>query len=346
MTLRGMRKASSYTGPMTTRSGDLELDEVRPDLWELRLPIPFEDGRINCFLLREGDAVDMIDCGMKEERSLGLIAEAIRAVAGARGHLRRLVVTHIHPDHYGGAGEIIGRNGAELFLHRLEVPMVHPRYLEIDQLVDEVGRFLEVHGVPSPEAEVLKNASRRFRDFVTPADPALQLDGSESVQLGGRRLRVEWTPGHSPGHVCLWDPDENLLFAGDQLLPDDTPNIGLHPQSTPNPLDDYLAGLRRLLALQPALVLPAHGRPFTAAGERVATLVQHHRRRKDQILELVGGGEMTAWEVTTAVWGERPNLLEMRMALHEGLAHLQSLSLDGRLEKRATTGAISWRRAS
>src|SRR5919202_5985041 len=145
MTLRGMRKASSYTGPMTTRSGDLELNEVRPDLWELRLPIPFEDGRINCFLLREGDAVDMIDCGMNEERSLGLIAEAIRAVAGASGHLRRLVVTHIHPDHYGGAGEIIGRNGAELFLHRLEVPMVHPRYLEIDQLVDEVGRFLEVH---------------------------------------------------------------------------------------------------------------------------------------------------------------------------------------------------------
>ena len=323
----------------------LELSEVSPDVFELRLPIPWEDTHINCFLLPDGEHVDMIDCGMSSRESFGMIADALRALGGPGARLRRLVVTHIHPDHYGGAGVMTQRYGADLYLHRLEVPMVHPRYLEIDQLVEEVGRHLQVHGVPDAEADFLKNASRGFRQFVKPALPVLQLEGTELVELGRRRLRVEWTPGHSPGHVCLFDVGSRALFAGDQLLPNASPNIGLHPQSTPNPLDDYLEGLERLAGLEPSLVLPAHGRPFTGAAERVGELRDHHRRRKDQMVELVGDGELNGWQVATAVWGIRENLHEMRMALQEGLAHLQSLSREGRLEKLATPAAITWRRA-
>jgi glyoxylase-like metal-dependent hydrolase (beta-lactamase superfamily II) len=323
---------------------DLHLSEVSAGVWQLRLPIPWEDGHVNCFLLPEGGAVDMIDCGMSSDESLALIWSAVERLAGRGAQLRRLLVTHIHPDHYGGAGEITQKAGAELYLHRLEVPMVHPRYLEIDQLVGEVGRYLRIHGVPEKEADFLKHASTWIREFVKPAEPALQLDGTEMLQVGGRRLRVEWTPGHSPGHVCLFDPADGLLFAGDQLLPDSSPNIGLHPQSTPNPLDDYLVGLRRIEELRPSLVLPSHGRPFTAVPERVAQLVDHHRRRKEQMLSVLDAGEMNGWQVAVAVWGLRPNLHEMRMALQEGLAHLQSLSREGRLEKRASPSAISWRR--
>jgi glyoxylase-like metal-dependent hydrolase (beta-lactamase superfamily II) len=326
----------------TTLSGSLS--EVSSGVFELRLPIAWEDSHVNCFLLPDGDRVDMIDCGMSAEESFDLIRAAVRELAGPRGRLRRLVVTHIHPDHYGAAGELTERDGAELYLHRLEVPMVHPRYLEIDQLVEEVGRYLEVHGVPDAEADFLKNASRGFRQFVKPAAPALQLDGSEQLDMGRTQLRVEWTPGHSPGHVCLFDHDSGVLFAGDQLLPNNSPNIGLHPQSTPNPLDDYLAGLERLVALSPSLVLPAHGRPFVDAAGRASELLEHHRRRKEQMVELIDGRELNGWEVATAIWGVRQNLHDMRMALQEGLAHLQSLSVECRLEKRATPAAVTWRR--
>ncbi|HZU19205.1 MAG TPA: MBL fold metallo-hydrolase [Candidatus Dormibacteraeota bacterium] len=330
---------------MNMEQMDLELTEVCRGVYRLRLPIPFEDGHVNCFLLpRRGGVLDMIDCGMGSEESFALVRAAIRELGGPGGRLGRLVVTHIHPDHYGGAGEMTEGEGAELYLHRLEVPMVHPRYLEIEQLVEEVGRYLEIHGVPHEEADFLKNASRHFRKFVRPAHPRLQLDGTEVLELGERRLRVEWTPGHSPGHVCLFDLDSGILFAGDHLLPELTPNIGLHPQSTPNPLDDYLTGLRRVAELRPAMVLPAHGAAFTAVAARVADLVQHHERRKAQIEAIVGDGELDAWRVAVAVWGRRENLHDMRMALQEGLAHLQSLSFEGRLEKRATPAGITWRR--
>jgi glyoxylase-like metal-dependent hydrolase (beta-lactamase superfamily II) len=327
---------------MFASSDDLALTEVSAGVWQLRLPIPWEDGHVNCFLLPEDGEVDMIDCGMSSDESLALIWRAVERLAGPGARLRRLLVTHIHPDHYGGAGEITRRAGTDLYLHRLEVPMVNPRYLEVEQLVEEVGRYLLIHGVPEEEAEFLKNASTWIREFVKPADPALQLDGTEMLQMGTRRLRVEWTPGHSPGHVCLFDTTDGLLFAGDQLLPDSSPNIGLHPQSTPNPLDDYLGGLRRIEQLSPSLVLPSHGQPFSAVSERVGYLVDHHRRRKEQMLSVLAGGEMNGWEVAVAVWGLRPNLHEMRMALQEGLAHLQSLSREGRLEKQASPSAITW----
>jgi len=317
--------------------------DVGPGVWQLPLPIAWENGSVNCFLLPDGEQVDLIDCGMNAEESFALIRAAVAELAGPRGRLRRLLVTHIHPDHYGGAGELTERDGAVLFLHRLEVPMVHPRYLEIDQLVEEVGRYLQVHGVPEAAADGMKNASRGMREWVRPAPPALQLDGTETIEMGRRRLRVEWTPGHSPGHVCLFDLESRLLFAGDTLLPDMSPNIGLHPQSTPNPLDDYVEGLDHLMTLQPVLVLPSHGQPFTAARERVRDLRSHQERRKGQILEVIGGDELSGWQVAVAVWGHRESQMEMRLALQEGLAHLQSLSRAGRLEKRANTRRVVWR---
>src|ERR1041385_8408146 len=103
-----------------------DLPSVAADVFELRLPIPWEDTHVNCFLLPDGEQVDMIDCGMSSRESFGLIAGALREIAGPRARLRRLVVTHIHPDHYGGAGEMTQRYGADLYLHRLEGPMVPP----------------------------------------------------------------------------------------------------------------------------------------------------------------------------------------------------------------------------
>ena len=323
---------------------ELEIQEVAPGIHELRLPIPFEDGRVNVFLLPDGAEVDLIDCGMNSPESLAMIGEAVKRVAGPSGRLRRLIVTHIHPDHYGAAGDLVSQ-GTELFLHRLEVPMVHPRYLELEQLIDEVGHYLLANGVPEAEAELMSNSSRALGAYVTAAPDAVELDGAETIRMGERELRVVWTPGHSPGHVCLFDPEARILFGGDQLLPDASPNIGLHPQSTPNPLDDFLESLAHLARLEPRLVLPSHGRPFAGAQGRVDALVAHHARQKDRILALTEGRDHSGWEVALARWGERQYVYEKRLALQEALAHLQSLAVAGVLVKTITRQSVTWRAA-
>jgi glyoxylase-like metal-dependent hydrolase (beta-lactamase superfamily II) len=316
------------------------LTEVAADVFELRLPIPFEDGLVNVFLFADGEEADLLDCGMNSEESVDAIRRALAHLGAKR--LRRLVVTHIHPDHYGAAGTFAGEGLADLYIHRLEVPLVNPRYVELEHLVGEVHTYLLANGVPPDEAEVLSNSQRALSEVVKTAEPSVQLDGAELLDMGRRRLRVEWTPGHSPGHICLYDPEDKLLFAGDHMLPDLSPNIGLHPQSTPDPLHEYLEGLRRLAAYQPALILPAHGRPFTDAPGRVAVLVAHHKRRLERILEIVSAGSRHGWQVALELWGPRENPYEKRLALQEGLAHLQALAVEGRLTKSVTPSTVLW----
>jgi glyoxylase-like metal-dependent hydrolase (beta-lactamase superfamily II) len=322
---------------------ELELTEIVTGVFELRLPIPFEDGLVNTFLFADGDEVDLLDCGMNSDESVDMIRQAVKHLGGKR--LRRLMVTHIHPDHYGAAGAIAGEGLADLYIHRLEVPLVHPRYVELEHLVAEVRKYLLVNGVPEEEAEVLSNSQRALSQVVKTAEPSVQLDGAETVQMGSRTLRIEWTPGHSPGHICLFDTESKVLFAGDHILPDISPNIGLHPQSTPDPLHEYLDGLRRMAKHKPALVLPAHGRPFSDVESRVDILISHHHRRLDQITEIVDRTEKSAWQVALELWGTRENLYEKRAALQEGLAHLQALAVEGRVTKSVTPSSVRWRRS-
>src|SRR5438477_9981179 len=286
----------------------LALSEVAVGVFELRLPIPFEDGLVNVFLFSDGKDADLLDCGMNAEESLAAIRQALEHLGSRR--LRRLVVTHIHPDHYGAAGILAGPVLAALYIHRLEVPLVHPRYVELEHLVSEVQHHVLVNGVPAGDAEVLSHSQRALSPVVKTAEPSVQLDGAELIAMGRHSLRVEWTPGHSPGHICLYATAEGLLFAGDHILPELSPNIGLHPQSTPDPLHDYLGGLRRMAMLKPKLVLPAHGRPFSDVAGRVEALTSHHQRRLDQILEIVGRDEKSGWEVAAELWGSRENLYE------------------------------------
>jgi glyoxylase-like metal-dependent hydrolase (beta-lactamase superfamily II) len=316
------------------------LSEVAAGVFELRLPIPFEDGLVNVFLFVDGAEADLLDCGMNSDESVAEIKQAMEHLGAKR--LRRLVVTHIHPDHYGAAGSLAGEGMADLYIHRLEVPLVHPRYVELEQLVKEVRTYLLVNGVPEDESEVLSNSQRALSQVVKTAEPSVQLDGAESLPMGRRHLRVEWTPGHSPGHICLYDQQDELLFAGDTLLPDLSPNIGLHPQSTPDPLHEYLDGLRRLAAYEPKLILPSHGRPFKDAPSRVKVLEAHHKRRLDQIVEIVGQGKQTGWEVALELWGPRENFYEKRLALQEALAHLQALAVDVRVGKSVTPESVRW----
>ena len=317
-----------------------DLTEVAEGVFELRLPIPFEDGLVNVFLFVDGDVADLLDCGMNSDESVETIKQGLAAIGAKR--LRKLVVTHIHPDHYGAAGSLAGEGMADLYIHRLEVPLVHPRYVELEHLVSEVRTYLLVNGVPVEDAEELSNSQRALSQVVKTAEPSVQLDGAELLQLGRRHLRVEWTPGHSPGHICLYDRQDELLFAGDTLLPELSPNIGLHPQSTPDPLHEYLEGLRRLAAYDPTLILPSHGRPFTGAPARVKVLEAHHARRLEQVVGIVGRGKETGWEVALELWGPRKQFYEKRLALQEALAHLQALAVEGRVVKSVTPQSVRW----
>jgi len=306
--------------------------------------MPFELRHVNVYLLRDGETFTLIDTGLQTEESRQALHEKLAALKVPVDRIKRILITHIHPDHFGLAGELRERAEAELVIHRLEVALMEPRYARAEDLVRDVADWLSKNGVPPAEAEFVKTASMAAREFVSVVEPDTLLEGAERLPIDETELEVVWTPGHSPGHCCFYWPARRVLFSGDHLLPKISPNIGLHPQSGADPLDDYLASLARIRRLEVELVLPAHGEPFSDHRERIAAITQHHDERKAAVVNLARDGAKSGWQLAGELFHgvmER-NVFQQRLALQETLAHCQSLAVEGRLRKQVSRQLVTW----
>jgi glyoxylase-like metal-dependent hydrolase (beta-lactamase superfamily II) len=309
--------------------------------------MPFELRHVNVFLVRNGDSFTIVDTGLQTDESRQALNQKLEELKVPVRRISQILITHIHPDHFGLAAELRERAGSELVIHRLEVALMEPRYARAEDLVHDVAEWLNKNGVPPEQAEFLKSASMAAREFVKVVEPDTLLEGAERLPLDGSELEVVWTPGHSPGHCCFYWPERRLLFSGDHLLPKISPNIGLHPQSGADPLDDYLDSLGRIERLEVDLVLPAHGDPFRDHRERIHAITEHHAERKQALLDLAREAEISAWQLAGGLFhGIRDrNVFQQRLALQETLAHCQSLAVEGRLLKHVNRGLVTWRAA-
>ncbi|HZK50879.1 MAG TPA: MBL fold metallo-hydrolase, partial [Actinomycetota bacterium] len=140
------------------------------------------------------------------------------------------------------------------------------------------------------------------------------------------------TPGHDLAHICLWAFDGRILISGDTLLGSVTPHIDFR-RGDDNPLSDYLASLKTIEALEPALVLPGHGRPFEDGAERARVTARHHDRRLGAIVQVVRREPHTASEITNEIFGDTLLNFQRRLAFGEALAHLAYLRRNGEVER-------------
>jgi glyoxylase-like metal-dependent hydrolase (beta-lactamase superfamily II) len=213
------------------------------------------------------------------------------------------VVTHAHIDHFGLAGEVVRRSGGELWMHR-RTDLDLAKYAEPDEAIDRRMLMLADHGLYGPE---LTESSEGLRDWlpVMPSvgTPSRLLDGGEQFAAGGRTWEIVHTPGHSPGHVCLWNAAERLLCSGDHLLQVVSPPVTFERGFEPDPMGSYLESLDRVRDLAPELVLPGHGTPFRDGARRAEAIAAGKRRRLSQVRELVADRPRTVAELTADLFG-------------------------------------------
>jgi glyoxylase-like metal-dependent hydrolase (beta-lactamase superfamily II) len=328
------------------------LAELLPGVW--RLPLPLRDsplGHVNTYLVRADDGYLLVDCGWDTADTLGTLEGHLRALDIRFGDVRHLVITHIHPDHYGLAGRLREITNADLSFHRLERLYIESRYADADDLLAEMREWLRLNGTPQSELDQLNRGSTSMMSRVQIAFPDQTLDGGEEIPCGRFSFKVVWTPGHSAGHICLYDRAHKILLSGDHVLPRITPSVGLHVRSTGNPLADYLDSLKLIGKLEAELVMPGHGEPFHGLPERTGELLAHHQRRLDEIRSLLGrvaGTKLTGYEIAAQMrWGSRKvwddlSGFERRLAVTETLAHTELLHARGQVEKQCADGVVSY----
>lgn len=324
--------------------------EIAEGLLWMRLPLPMALDHVNVYALAEPDGWTLVDTGFDSRRSRAEWEVLLAGPLGGRP-VRRLLVTHHHPDHVGLAGWFRAR-GAELLMTR--TAWLYARMLVLDVQERPAPEALAFYAAAGMDAERLarRRAERpfNFADVVAPIPPGFTRIGEgDRIRLGGRDWTVRLGDGHAPDHATLWEEGGTLVLAGDQVLPGISPHLGLYPtEPMANPVADWLAACRRLRrhARPDHRVLPGHKLPFAGLGARLDQLVENHEGALDR-LEAFLDRPRTAPDCFATLFGREIREAEYGLALSETLAHLVALLHAGRaLRETDAEGVWRWRRAA
>lgn len=330
------------------------VEQVRDGVWSIPTPMPGLGLRyvlVYAFALPDGLAI--VDSGWHTSDAWTALVDGLATIGYEPRHIRAMLATHIHTDHYGLAGRVRDASGAWIGLHAADAAMTPKEENAEETMRERLRRWSEVRqrmGMPitsKPQAEPEGESAGGTREpdqrapqwqDVQRIRPDVLIGDGDVVDLPGWRLRAIWTPGHSPGHLCFHEERNNLLLAGDHVLPKISPNVAMHSHQSPNPLGDYLDSLSMIGKIDVDEVLPAHEYRYIGLSDRASELREHHHARLAEIEALLDGQPgMTTWQLTTALTWSRP--LESqppalkRTAAKEILAHLILLEHEARAHR-------------
>jgi len=319
-------------------------ERVLPGLWRLRLPLPWPGvPHCNAWAIAAGSGVVLVDTGMHEPGSLAQLERALEEVNLRLEHIRLIVCTHAHADHWGQAAPIRDRAGCEFWMH--------PNHRHATAAAEDPGaqlaHRLEIARQSGVPAATLERYAERHRAEarsgiarVIEPDRAL-VDGVRVASDLGEWIAYE-TPGHAPSHVCLFQPEHRLLISGDHVLG----RISLYYDYgwTPDPVGEFLNSLDVVDRLDARLGLSGHGRPFVDVHGHIAASrrLVHHRLKT--LLEALAGRAATALELAPLIHGEE-RLTEENAAwlLSETLCYLEHLARSGRVARELDGATARWR---
>ncbi|MCS7025164.1 MAG: MBL fold metallo-hydrolase [Bryobacteraceae bacterium] len=303
--------------------------EVLPGAYQITLPLPFELSSVNVYLIPLETGFLLVDCGLGTAESLASLETQLAQLGVSWSQIREIFLTHTHPDHVGQAPRLLALTGAKISMHSDEKeqlariargPANQPAWLD---------EALRRAGVPRALVEGIEAAFARIKPNFPDLEPDRVWRGGEILETSLGELELIPTPGHSPGHLCLYSKQHRTLFCGDHMLKEITPNIGWLDGR--DALGEFLASLERVAELEVDTLLPGHGEPFHGSQAWIAATKTHHQNRCEVILGALEAGPLTAHELVGAVWPQPLAPFHHRFAVFEVLAHLEHLRKCGRV---------------
>jgi glyoxylase-like metal-dependent hydrolase (beta-lactamase superfamily II) len=307
------------------------VDELAGGIRRVTFPLPMELDHVHCYLLPGTGGWTLVDAGFGAP---GLAERWRELLAPLEQPVARIVITHFHPDHVGGAQDAATATGARVFQSAVD-------YEQCERVWGgdwgaRLERWFVDNGAPPEVADGLRSTSEAMRPFIRYARDPTPLHAGDTVD----GWVVGSFPGHADGHICLLADD--VFVCGDHLLPKISPTVGLYPEARPDPLGDYLASLERTVELAPRIAFPGHGDPIEDPAARASELLDHHRRRLDEAEALLGRSPRSGFDLSLRLFPDADRPVQRRFALAETLSHLERLVREGRAARAGADGSLTY----
>lgn len=316
------------------------MQEVLPNAYRIEVPLPGSPLKsLNSYVFRGTRRHLVVDTGMNREECRTALLAGLREMGVAPWECD-FFLTHMHADHSGLLSALVTEDSV-VYCSGEDAARLN-RFVEED--LSRQAEFYSRQGFPEGE---LREATLRHPGYLYRASRAIDftaVDDLDTIEIGDYSFTCLLTPGHTAGHMCLYEAARGVLVSGDLVLGDITPNVSMWSDEG-NPLREYLDSLARVRSLGARLVLPGHRKPFADCGGRIDELVRHHQQRAEEVLAILEQGPRTAyqiasqmtWDMTYPTWNEFP-ASQKWFAVGEALSHIRYLDREGMIRTDATGG--------
>lgn len=319
-------------------------EEIRENLFRLEIPLPDNPLKyVNSYVIKDGDGCLIVDVGLNRDECYQAMMDGLTAL-NVDLNKARFFITHLHADHFGLVSRLASDPGRILF-SRPETEIIES-WSGWEPMIAYAAR----NGFPEDQLRAALDSHPGFKYGSKWIPDLRRIEDGETLQVGGYEFTCLWTPGHSKGHFCLYEPREKILLSGDHILGDITPNIQCWSDEDNN-LRDYLRSLDKTSALEADLVLPGHRTLIHDMLGRIAELKGHHQKRLDEVLAILQESPGTAFDTASRMswdlsgeWADFP-LTQKWFATAEATAHLRYLEDEGLIGRDEKGARIIYRPA-
>ncbi|WP_248927458.1 MBL fold metallo-hydrolase [Paenibacillus hamazuiensis] len=307
---------------------------------QVKVPLPFPLRWVNSYLIRGEDGLTLIDPGLHTEEAEA-VWQSVLAGQGFRfADIRDIVLTHHHPDHYGLAGWMQERSGAPVRLSSAGLGQVRRLWGAGQPMTEALLELFRRHGMDEALLVPMREHMDGFVAAVSPQPEVSLLEPGQRVRLGDRDYEAIHTPGHAAGHLVFYDAEERIMFCGDHVLPQITPNVSYLPGGIDeNPLGSFLRSLEDIGRYPVAKAYPGHREPFERFAERTGEIIAHHHQRIEQMRRILSAPQ-SGFAVCRAMFGDKLSLHQLRFALSETIAHLIYMEQSGMVRSVDTESGV------
>ena len=309
------------------------IKEILPNLYRIEVPLPRNPLQtVNSYVIKAKGQSLIIDTGMNRKECMEVMSAGLKEL---NVDLKKadFFITHLHADHLGLVSNL-ATDTSTIYFNEADAAIINStgywqKAVNLARMngfpEDELQRAIENH--PG-----YKYSSRGQLDFYI-------LKEGDTISIGDYLFECIETPGHTKGHMCLYEPSKKLFISGDHILIDVTPNISLWSNDE-NPLNEYLISLDKVYNLDVKLVLPGHRDTFSNHRQRIQELKHHHQTRANEVLSILRKGNQNAfqvasqmsWDMAYESWELFP-IQQKWFATGEAIAHLKYLEERGKVQR-------------